>query len=125
MAADQAGLGDFFGGLVWLLFWLLLAGILGPTLGFHRLRQARLSVLAEMERKYKMKFITLIHRQERVGFFGIPIYRFIDIDDSEAVLRAIRSTSKDVPIALILHTPGGMVLAASQIAMALKRHPAK
>jgi len=125
LAADQAGLGDFFGGLVWLLFWLLLAGILGPTPGFHRLRQARLSVLAEMERKYKMKFITLIHRQERVGFFGIPIYRFIDIDDSEAVLRAIRSTSKDVPIALILHTPGGMVLAASQIAMALKRHPAK
>lgn len=126
MVAEQAGFGDFFGSLVWLMFWLLLlASILGPTLSFHRLRQARLSLLAEMERKYKMKFITLIHRQERIGFFGIPIYRFIDIDDSEAVLRAIRNTPKDAPIALILHTPGGMVLAASQIAMALRRHPAK
>ncbi len=124
--AGGAGLADFFSGLVWLLFWLLLlSSILGPTLSFRRLQQARLSLLAEMERKYGMRFITLIHRQERIGFFGIPIYRFIDIDDSEAVIRAIRSTPKDKPIALILHTPGGMVLAASQIAMALKRHPAK
>lgn len=49
------------------------------------------------------------------------MYRFIDIEDSEAVLRAIRSTPENQPIALILHTPGGLVLAASQIAMALKR----
>ena len=125
-AAGGAGFADFFGSLVWLLFWLLLlSSILGPTLSFRRLQQARLSLLAEMERKYGMRFVTLIHRQERIGFFGIPIYRFIDIDDSEAVIRAIRSTPKDKPIALILHTPGGMVLAASQIAMALKRHPAK
>ncbi len=117
---------DFFGGFVWLLFWLLiLASIMGPTLSYHRLRSARLSLLEEMSRKYGMRFITLIHRQERIGFFGIPVYRFIDIDDSEAVIRAIRSTPPNQPIALILHTPGGMVLAAAQIARALKRHPAK
>jgi len=34
-------------------------------------------------------------------------------------------TDKDVPIDLILHTPGGLVLAAEQIAHALKRHPGK
>lgn len=69
--------------------------------------------------------ITMIHRQERIGFLGIPIYRFIDIDDSEKVLRAIRNTPKDKPIDLIIHTPGGLVLAATQIAKALHDHPSK
>ncbi len=109
-----------------LLFWLLLLLIVfSPSMNYWRLRSARLGLLAKMEKKYGMRFITLIHRQEKVGFFGIPFYRFIDIDDSEAVIRAVRSTPPDKPIALILHTPGGLVLAASQIAMALKRHPGK
>jgi ClpP class serine protease len=69
--------------------------------------------------------IALIHRQETVGVFGVPLYRFIDIDDSEAVLRAIRLTDDETPIDLLLHTPGGLVLAAEQIAHALRRHPAK
>jgi len=67
----------------------------------------------------------MIHRQERITLFGIPIHRFITIEDSEAVIRAIRSTPPDTPIAMIIHTPGGLVIAASQIARALKKHPAK
>jgi ClpP class serine protease len=67
----------------------------------------------------------MIHRQETVGFLGVPFYRFIDIDDSEAVLRAIRLTPDETPIDLILHTPGGLVLASEQIASALRAHPAK
>lgn len=56
---------------------------------------------------------------------GVPFYRFIDIDDSEAVLRAIRLTPDDTPIDLLLHTPGGLVLASEQIAYALRAHPGK
>jgi ClpP class serine protease len=41
------------------------------------------------------------------------------------VLRAIRLTPEETPIDLILHTPGGLVLAAEQIAYALKSHPGK
>jgi ClpP class serine protease len=37
----------------------------------------------------------------------------------------IRETPKDRPIDLILHTPGGLVLAAEMIAMALHYHSAK
>ncbi len=124
--ADPSGGGYDPTGIIWLLFWLLLfASMLNPTLNYHRLRAARLKLIEAMERKYGWRIATLIHRQERIGMFGIPIYRFIDIDDSEAVLRAIRTTPPDKPIALILHTPGGLVLAASQIAMALKRHKGK
>ncbi len=69
--------------------------------------------------------IGLIHRQETMSFLGFPIARFIDIQDSEDLLRAIQLTDKTVPIDLILHTPGGLVLAAEQIALALRQHPAK
>lgn len=114
------------GSLVGLLFWIILFLVLfSPSLQFYSLRSARMKLIGLIERKYGFRLITLIHRQERVGFFGIPVYRFIDIDDSEAVIRAIRTTPPDKPIALVLHTPGGLVLAAAQIAMALKRHPAK
>jgi ClpP class serine protease len=67
----------------------------------------------------------MIHRQETVSLFGVPVSRYIDIDDSEAVLRAIRLTPPDQPIDLILHTPGGLVLAAEQIAHALAEHKGK
>jgi ClpP class serine protease len=38
------------------------------------------------------------------------------------VLGAIRTTRSGTPIDIILHTPGGLVLAASQIASALAEH---
>ena len=66
--------------------------------------------------------ITLIHRQEGFGLFGLAFGRYIDIDDSEQLLRAIRLTPDEMPIDLLLHTPGGLVLASDQIAYALKRH---
>jgi ClpP class serine protease len=71
------------------------------------------------------RVIAMIHRQETVGFLGVPLFRFIDIDDSEVVLRAIRMTPDESPIDLILHTPGGLVLASEQIAYALRDHPGK
>jgi ClpP class serine protease len=77
------------------------------------------------ERLNSSRVILLIHRQESLSFLGIPISRYISIEDSEQVLRAIRFTSPDTPIDLILHTPGGLVLATEQIARALIRHKAK
>ncbi len=124
MAQDYSGW--FLDNLLGLLFWfLILFLVMEPSLRLRSLRAARLSLIKKMEEKYGWRVVTLIHRQERVSFLGIPVHRFIDIDDSEAVLRAIKTTPPDKPIALILHTPGGLVLAASQIAMALKRHPGK
>jgi len=112
--------------IIGLLFWFILFfTILSPTMNYWRLKEARLRLLSRMERRYNIRVITLIHRQEKIGLFGIPVYRFIDIDDSETVLRAIRTTPPEKTLALILHTPGGLVLAASQIALALKRHPGK
>ncbi|MDP8023923.1 MAG: ATP-dependent Clp protease proteolytic subunit, partial [Conexivisphaerales archaeon] len=105
------------------LFWIIfLLALITPWLSFKSLQGARLRLIASIERKYKYRVITMIHRQEKMGLLGFPIYRYIDIEDSEAIIRAIRTTPQNVPIMLILHTPGGLVLAASQIARALKQH---
>jgi ClpP class serine protease len=71
------------------------------------------------------RVIILIHRQERVAFLGIPFYHYIDINDSEEILRAIRFTPPEMPIDVIAHTPGGLILSSEQIAMALQRHRGK
>jgi ClpP class serine protease len=81
--------------------------------------------LRRLEVQRGSRVITLIHRQESRTLLGIPVVRYIDIDDSERILRAIRLTRKDVPIDLVLHTPGGLVLPTEQIARALRNHPAK
>jgi ClpP class serine protease len=78
--------------------------------------------LEDISRKRKATVITLIHRQETMSLLGFPLVRYIDIDDSEGVPRAIRDTPDDEPIEIILHTPGGMALAAQQIASALINH---
>ena len=112
--------------LISLLFFLLIAYmLLAPQLSFRSMVNARRTILRALARKRGSNVITLIHRQESVGLLGIPLYRYIDIDDSEEVLRAIRRTPPDKPIDLIIHTPGGLALAAAQIALALKDHPAK
>ena len=109
------------------LFWLFLLFLifLWPQYRLKALQGARLSLIRRLEKKLGCRVVTLIHRQERIGLFGIPFYRYIDIEDSEQVLRAIRMTPQDMPIAIIIHTPGGLVLAAAQIALALKDHKAK
>jgi len=110
-------------GLFWLLIFLYL--IFMPQMRHQMLVSGRRKLMERIAEKRGSNVITMIHRQESIGFLGIPFYRFIDIDDSEKVLRAIRSTPKDKPIDLIIHTPGGLVLAATQIAKALHDHPAR
>jgi ClpP class serine protease len=111
-----------FGTILPLLF---VAIFLVPVLARRMLEWRRLRALRDLERERGARVIAMIHRQETIGFLGVPLFRFIDIEDSEAVLRAIRMTPDDRPIDLVLHTPGGLVLASEQIAYALRDHPAK
>lgn len=108
------------------IFWVILAvSSFLPVLQKRQVAFRRVQALREFERNRRSRVILLIHRQESISFLGIPISSYISIEDSEQVLRAIRLTPPEVPIDLILHTPGGLVLATEQIARALIRHPAK
>ena len=108
--------------IFWLFFILM---TLQPLMRQRFLEAARQKMIAKIEKKRGSRVILLVHRQETMSFFGFPVMRYIDINDSEQVIRAIHLTDPDVPIDIILHTPGGLVLAALQIAKALKRHKAK
>lgn len=108
-----------------MLALVLLALVLLPPLGRRAVAARRVRALHAVEQARGSRVIAMIHRQETVGFLGVPLFRFIDIDDSEAVLRAVRMTPDETPIDLILHTPGGLVLASEQIAYALRSHPGR
>lgn len=108
--------------IIWIL--ILIFAFL-PVLKQQRINNDRLKTLRLIQKRRSSQVITLIHRQEFLSFLGIPLTRFINIEDSELILRAIRLTPDSVPIDLVLHTPGGLVLAAEQIAAALQKHPAK
>jgi ClpP class serine protease len=103
----------------------LIIALLQPIVRQRMLEAARVRMLRSIEVKRGTRVIAMIHREETLAFLGFPLARYIDIHDSEQVLRAIKLTDPDLPIDLILHTPGGLVLATELIAMALCRHPGR
>jgi ClpP class serine protease len=109
--------------ILFILFLIL--SLLSPILQRQNTSSRRLRAIRSLEEQRNSRVITLIHRQEKITLLGVPISGYIDIDDSEALLRAVRLTPNDVPIDLIIHTPGGLVLAAEQIAQALVRRQGK
>lgn len=110
------------GDIVNVIWILVLLQIFIPLIQQRVQAGRRLVAIRALEVRRKSRVITMIHRQETMSLLGLPIARYIDIEDSEQVLRAIRLTPPEMPIDIILHTPGGLVLAAEQIASALKRH---
>lgn len=108
--------------LLWLFF--IVSTVL-PVIRQKQVERARVRALQRVQAERGSRVITLIHRQESLSVLGMLTRRYINIEDSEAVLRAIRLTPAQTPIDLILHTPGGLVLASEQIARAIAKHPAK
>src|SRR5438552_7285443 len=107
-------------------FWLLLAVIVLLQLtGSRGVDRQRALALGQFERERSSRVVAMIHRQEGASLLGVPVAGSISIDDSEAVLRAIRLTPAEQPLDIILHTPGGLVLAAEQIAKALVERKGK
>src|SRR3954453_14817590 len=106
--------------ILWISFLL---SSLQPVLQQRMLTAQRTRALRTLEKRNKSRAITMIHRREGFAFLGIPFGGYIDIEDSEEIIRAIEMTGEKMPIDLVLHTPGGLVLAAEQIARALALHP--
>src|SRR4030088_1548017 len=108
------------------LFWLFfMLSALQPVITQRLLEASRKRLITLIERERKSRVILLVHRQETMSFLGFPVFRYIDINDSEEVLRAIHLTDPEIPLDLVLHTPGGLVLAATQIARAVFKHKGK
>jgi len=108
-----------------ILFILIAIMALQPLImgRWYALRRAQ--AIRAIEKEHGTRVITMIHRQEKRSLFGFSISRHIDLEDSQTVIAAIKETPDDIPIDLVIHTPGGLVLAAMQIARAVEAHPAK
>jgi ClpP class serine protease len=110
------------GDIFWIFFMIT---ALQPILRQRMLEAMRMRKIMQIESERNSRVILLVHRQETMRLLGFPVMRYIDINDSEDVLRAIQMTGEDVPLDIVLHTPGGLVLAALQIARAVREHKAK
>ena len=108
------------------LFWLFfIFSALQPVLRQRMQDAMRARKIAQLETLRKSRVILLVHRQETMKLLGFPLMRYIDVNDSEDVLRAIHMTDDELPLDIVLHTPGGLVLAATQIARAIREHKGK
>jgi ClpP class serine protease len=112
-------------GLIDIIWILLIISAVSPLVQRRSLEAKRISALRRIEEARGSRVISLIHRQEILSLFGFPLMRYIDIQDSEEIIRAIKLTDDSIPIDIILHTPGGLVLASEQVAHALLKHPSK
>jgi ClpP class serine protease len=110
------------GDILWFFF---LFSAVQPWLKQRYLEASRQRLIAKIERQRKSRVILLVHRQETMSVLGFPVLRYIDVNDSEEILRAIHLTDPAVPLDIVLHTPGGLVFAALQIARAIHKHRGK
>lgn len=108
--------------IVWIL---ILIQVFVPFMQKQIQGSRRQNAMRRVEKERGSRVISMIHRQETMSLLGFPIARYIGIEDSEQVLRAIRMTPREMPVDLILHTPGGLVLASEQIADSLRHHEGK
>jgi ClpP class serine protease len=108
------------------LFWIVFAiVVLQPLLTGRWYAVRRAQSLRAIEKLHASRVITMIHRQEKRSIFGFSVSRHIDLEDAQTIIAAIKDTPADMPIDFIIHTPGGLVLAAMQIARAVQAHKAK
>ncbi len=112
----------FFGALPILLILLF---IFARNIANQQRHAELVNKFTKIQKKRKSRIIAIVHRQEPMGLLGIPMLRYIDLNDAEDVLEAIRKTPPNKPLEFILHTPGGLILPAVQIARAVKAHPGR
>jgi ClpP class serine protease len=108
--------------LIWLFFAIML---LQPLFIGRWYAVRRAQAIRAMERLHASRVITMIHRQEKRSLFGFAFSRQIDMEDAQTIIAAIKDTPEDMPIDFVIHTPGGLALAAMQIARAIEAHKAK
>lgn len=111
-----------FSSLIWIVILIM---ALQPLLMGRWYAMQRMRLIRAIEQAHGSRVITMIHRQERRSLLGFSVARHIDLEDAQTIIAAIKETPRDMPIDLVLHTPGGLVLAAMQIARAVEAHPAK
>src|SRR5712671_5083491 len=103
------------------IFWLFfIFTALQPWLRQRMLEVMRTRKIAQLEGQRNSRVILMVHRQETMRLLGFPLMRYIDINDSEDVLRAIRDHKSKVTVFVPHYAMSGgtlIALAADEIVM--------
>ena len=97
-----------FGDIFWMFLMLVM---LHPWLQQKMLDHARVRLMHKIEKQRGSRVILLVHRQETMSFLGIPIFRYIDVNDADGGVLA--ADDVNVPAffrgtyALDFDAPGG------------------
>ena len=73
--------------VLWIFF---MVSALQPVLKQKLLESARYRMIASLERKRGSRVILLVHRQETMSLLGFPVFRYIDVNDSEEGLQLMQ-----------------------------------
>jgi ClpP class serine protease len=90
------------------LFWIFfIISALWPAAQRRMLEAARMRLIHEIEKKRSSRVIALIHRQETMALLGFPIFRYIDIEDSEVykLMALYRQPAQKRPSVSYVPTP--------------------
>jgi ClpP class serine protease len=93
-----------FSSRIWIFFLIL---VLQPLLTGRWFALRRAQAIRAIENSHGSRVITMIHRQEKRSLFGFAVARHIDLEDAQTIIAAIKDTPEDMPIDLVIHTPGG------------------
>ncbi|MFN4182004.1 MAG: SDH family Clp fold serine proteinase [bacterium] len=86
------------------------------------LLRIRQEILLRMGERRKTRVLTIVHSK---SLFGEESFEELGREETEHILMRLSEIEPTQDIDLILHTPGGMTLAAEMIAIALKQHRGK
>lgn len=109
-----------------IFFWIFVVlAILQPVISRRLRESSRANLIRRIESRRGSRVIVVSTWEETMRFLGFPVTRRFEVTESEAVLRAMDLTSKDLPIDIVLHVPEGIEIEALQIARAIRRHQGK
>lgn len=109
--------------LIFLLFLLSSSFVSNLFQGIQNYNLTK--AIEEYEKEKNTKVLYLVHRKRTIGLFGLPVYEFLEVYDSHRLLSELRKISIDKDITLIVHSPGGELLAGVQIAKIFKEWKGK
>jgi len=109
-----------FSMFLFMLVFFVLSGILFSLVRQFLVDYHIKQLISDYEKAHNARVFYFIHRKRSLGIFGISLYEYLEIYDAHRFLRDLKSVPENRNLVIIIHSPGGELLAAMQIAKVLK-----
>jgi len=114
-----------FSMFLFMLVFFVLSGILFSLVRQFLVDYHIKQLISDYEKTHNARVFYFIHRKRSLGIFGISLYEYLEVYDAHRFLRDLKSVPENRNLVIIIHSPGGELLAAMQIAKVLKEWKGK